>query len=158
MDRWNYYNDSRVKESFRTRPYTWQMSGNHVIVTFNESIIEDIDDDSLLELFGNNGLEYNQIKCGFSIEICYTCSGKGTVVDPSIDAGGLTHDDFYDDPGFYEDYIGGMYDVSCPSCTPLSGRNIVPNIPKLINKLVNDFIQEENEYLSIRMAELRMGC
>lgn len=47
---------------------------------------------------------------------CPACNGKGTVVNPSIDAGGLTQEDFEQDPDFAEDYFGGMYNVACMAC------------------------------------------
>ena len=49
-------------------------------------------------------------------ENCWQCDGKGTMVNPSIDAGGLTCDDFYEDPDFEEAYFSGRFDVSCSAC------------------------------------------
>jgi hypothetical protein len=48
--------------------------------------------------------------------ICTVCNGKGKHVNPSIDASGLTHEDFAEDPDFAEDYMSGMYDVGCTKC------------------------------------------
>lgn len=48
--------------------------------------------------------------------LCTLCDGDGHVVNPSIDAGGLSDDDFHEDPEFYENYMGGRYDVTCPEC------------------------------------------
>ncbi len=48
--------------------------------------------------------------------ICETCRGEGTTVNPNIDANGLTACDFEEDPGFLEDYMEGIYDVSCGAC------------------------------------------
>ena len=50
------------------------------------------------------------------LEVCYTCEGKGTHVNPRIDAGGLTREDFYDDPEFRDEYRAGFYDVVCNTC------------------------------------------
>lgn len=55
--------------------------------------------------------------------LCPTCRGRGTHVNPNIDGGGLTSDDFADDPDFYDDYFAGNYDVSCSEC---DGRRVVP--------------------------------
>lgn len=52
----------------------------------------------------------------FTWEVCSTCDGKGTHVNPSIDAGGLTREDFADDPDFFDDYRRGVYDVECYEC------------------------------------------
>lgn len=57
--------------------------------------------------------------------VCPTCDGKGSHVNPSIDANGLTAEDFYDDPDFAEDYSSGLYDVPCYEC---GGRRVVPEI------------------------------
>lgn len=56
-------------------------------------------------------------------EICDLCDGRGKVVNPSIDASGLTADDFAEDPGFAEDYRSGVYDIPCPRC---GGRTTIP--------------------------------
>ena len=55
-------------------------------------------------------------------DVCSTCDGKGTHVNPSIDANGLTADDFADDPDFAEDYWSGRYDQVCNEC---KGRTTV---------------------------------
>jgi hypothetical protein len=55
-------------------------------------------------------------------EVCSTCGGKGTHVNPSIDANGLTSDDFASDPEFRSEYFSGTYDVQCYGC---SGRTTV---------------------------------
>lgn len=54
--------------------------------------------------------------------LCTLCDGDGHVVNPSIDSGGITDDDFYADPEFYEDYMGGRYDVTCPEC---NGQRVI---------------------------------
>ncbi len=48
--------------------------------------------------------------------ICATCRGDGTTVNPNIDANGLSAEDMRDDPDFFEDYMGGVYDVACGAC------------------------------------------
>lgn len=57
--------------------------------------------------------------------VCPTCGGRGTHVNPSIDAGGLTGDDLYDDPDFFEDYRSGLYDQVCSTC---HGRTTVQDV------------------------------
>jgi hypothetical protein len=49
--------------------------------------------------------------------ICFTCSGDGHVVNPDIDACGLTDSDWHDDPDFKEDYMSGVYDIQCRTCS-----------------------------------------
>lgn len=58
-----------------------------------------------------------------TLVVCDLCHGKGKYVNPSIDAGGLSRDDFYEDPGFAEGYFGGAYDVCCGQC---HGNNVIP--------------------------------
>lgn len=48
--------------------------------------------------------------------ICPVCEGNGTVVNPNIDDNGLTADDFAEDPDFADDYMSGVYDVTCNAC------------------------------------------
>lgn len=48
--------------------------------------------------------------------ICGLCNGDQKVVNPSIDAGGLSREDFDDDPDFAEAYMSGAYDIQCPRC------------------------------------------
>ena len=47
--------------------------------------------------------------------ICDSCEGNGTMVNPSVDAGGLSVD-LSDDPDFMGDYMSGTYDVCCNVC------------------------------------------
>jgi hypothetical protein len=49
-------------------------------------------------------------------EVCGTCEGKGTHVNPSIDSHGLSAEDFDEDPDLAENYFGGLYDVPCAEC------------------------------------------
>lgn len=48
--------------------------------------------------------------------ICPVCEGEGTTVNPNIDCNGLTHEDFAEDPDFREDYLSGVYNISCQAC------------------------------------------
>lgn len=55
--------------------------------------------------------------------VCPTCKGTGSHVNPSVDMNGLSQEDFDDDPGFREDYFGGVYDVTCNTC---GGKRVIP--------------------------------
>lgn len=48
--------------------------------------------------------------------VCPVCDGEGKTVNPSIDAHGLTDEDFREDPDFAEDYRSGIYDITCAAC------------------------------------------
>ena len=54
--------------------------------------------------------------------VCPVCDGEGKTVNPNIDANGLTADDFNEDPDFREDYMSGMYDITCAAC---HGKRVV---------------------------------
>ena len=49
-------------------------------------------------------------------QICPACEGEGTCVNPNIDANGLSYSELHADPDFYEEYMGGTYDVHCNAC------------------------------------------
>lgn len=66
-----------------------------------------------------------ELKLPARLEVCDLCEGSGSVVDPNIDAGGLSRDDFDEDPGFEEDYHSGRFNITCPQCR---GKNVVPVI------------------------------
>lgn len=48
--------------------------------------------------------------------VCPICNGEGKTVNPNIDANGLTYEDFNEDPDFREDYMSGVYDITCAAC------------------------------------------
>jgi hypothetical protein len=47
--------------------------------------------------------------------VCTLCGGTGTHVNPAIDCGGLSAEDFADED-FRESYMRGDYDVPCVRC------------------------------------------
>lgn len=49
-------------------------------------------------------------------EVCGLCEGKGSHVAPGVDSHGISAQEFYEDPEFYEDYRQGTYDVPCNRC------------------------------------------
>jgi DnaJ-class molecular chaperone len=51
-----------------------------------------------------------------SWQICPACNGNGSHVNPAIDAGGISSQEFADDPDFAEAYMSGMYDLPCEKC------------------------------------------
>lgn len=83
-------------------------------------------------------------------EVCPTCGGKGTHVNPSIDAHGITAEE-WDRDWSHEDrenYMSGMYDVTCYEC---NGNNVVLVIDETranaeLLKLFNDYCNEERNY------------
>ena len=53
-------------------------------------------------------------------EVCDRCEGYGTHTNPNIDGNGITQSEMseilYEDPGFLDAYISGVYDVTCEEC------------------------------------------
>jgi hypothetical protein len=61
------------------------------------------------------------IPCKF--EVCETCDGRGSHVNPAIDSHGISPEEFAEDPDFEESYFRGDYDIPCNEC---KGRRVVP--------------------------------
>ena len=98
MDRRDYYgNRERIDHAA-------QIKAGFILVRYY-----DYDEDQ-------DGIEIEE-KLPCIAEVCGTCNGKGTHVNPSIDAQGLTREDFdNNDPDFQENYFSGAYDVACYEC------------------------------------------
>jgi len=108
-------------------------------------------------LYLDNGEE---VELPMKWAVCPVCDGKGSHVNPSIDAGGLSDDYWRDDPDFYADYMGGTFDVSCNRC---NGRTTIPEVDwdALTTEqkdLYEAQMQGEADSQAERMAEIRMGC
>lgn len=93
-------------------------------------------------------------------DVCSTCNGRGKHVNPSIDAHGISSDEFDDDPDFREEYLKGVYDVTCYEC---GGRTTVVDIDdvhtsKETLKEVERQYNDEETYRREVMSERRMGC
>lgn len=142
MSNSNYYNDYRVMA---------KLKGN---------FWEEIDLERMRGKFYSEGSEDEiLIEIPLKFEICETCGGKGSHVNPSIDCNGLTSDDFYEDPDFAENYMHGNYDVPCYNC---GGMRVVPTIDEdradeSSVKAYFNRIEFEITCTTERAAELRMG-
>jgi len=85
-----------------------------------------LEDDEMTQIEGTEEWieeEVVTLKLPARFEVCDLCNGKGTTVNPSIDAGGLTQEDFDEDPDFEEEYFSGTYDIPCPQCR---GKRVIP--------------------------------
>lgn len=99
-----------------------------------------------VECEDENGITEVEVKICY--EVCPTCSGKGSHVNPSIDSNGLSAEDFYEDPDFRHDYCSGMYDVTCYEC---KGERVVPAMDRNKNsqdvvKMIDDKLDEDARY------------
>lgn len=81
-------------------------------------------DDADCDHCGGSGDDCDQAHdVRIEFEVCGTCDGRGTHVNPSIDSHGLSREDFDADPDFRDDYFAGRYDVACAEC---KGDRVVP--------------------------------
>lgn len=65
-----------------------------------------------------------EVEIPITFEVCGTCEGKGRHTNPSIDAHGITEDEWGQwDPEEQDLYISGGYDVECNEC---AGKRVVP--------------------------------
>jgi DnaJ-class molecular chaperone len=99
----NYQNDIRIR-SIEERWWT------------------EIDENKMYARHKYDTEDGQQVWYPFKYETCHLCNGKGSHVNPSIDCGGLTFEDMYDD-GFRDDYLSGMYDQPCNLC---KGMRVIP--------------------------------
>lgn len=90
-------------------------------------------------------------------EVCQTCEGRGSYVNPAIDEQGLTQQDM-DEMGedFQEGYLGGQYDQTCEHC---GGKRVelVPDSPEG-QQALNSIFQSESQFRAEQDAERRMGA
>lgn len=153
LETYNYWGDSRVVAGLTSPAYKVVSSNNvETTVQLDDCLVEQMREDGTLPE-GCDGTITGRTRN----EVCGICEGSGSMVNPSIDAGGLTSDDFYDDPDFYDDYMGGTYDVTCSGC---NGNKVVPRVvfPGPIAKAIADWEQEEADYAAEVAAERRMGA
>lgn len=92
--------------------------------------------------------------------VCHLCEGEGKHVNPSIDAGGISAEQFYDDPDFAESYMRGDYDQTCNAC---NGRTTVPviNWDALDDdhrKAYEEQLRADADYEAERLAEIMAGA
>ena len=68
-----------------------------------------------------------EIEVPIKFEVCQTCNGKGSHVNPSIDSNGISSEEWDNDWSFEEQemYMNGGYDVTCYEC---NGKRVVPEI------------------------------
>jgi hypothetical protein len=119
LENFNYYSDHRVISSM-TRKIIVGATREGVLVDFGALI--DYNDEPL-DGYPEEGVAL--VDLPMKMVVCPCCDGRSTVVNPAIDAGGLSQEDFDDDPDFEERYLSGYYDITCPEC---KGMNVTPAI------------------------------
>lgn len=146
---YNYHNDSRVRAGQRKSPF---QNINETARTA-DIILEELDDGA------RTGDEVT-VQVRLKREICPTCDGDGKHVNPSIDAGGISSEDFDEDPDFREEYMSGRYDVECYECR---GLRVVWELDedatdKAIVERFHEAQREEADYEATCRAERMMGA
>jgi hypothetical protein len=145
MSEFNYANDSRVQGSHRRWWKTLEASRLRATITvYGEDAEGDFEEDREVPV---------------KFEVCPTCDGKGSHVNPSVDCDGLTAEDFAEDPDFLDEYVSGRYDVPCYEC---HGERVVPVIneercdPETL-RLVRERQDADLEEARMRASEARFG-
>lgn len=102
---------------------------------------------------GHSGSTERLIPC--KMQVCPTCEGKGTHVNPAIDENGISQETFDQDPDFEQAYHAGQYDVVCFQC---GGLRVVP-WPKNDRDIqtIEGIISNKMAMISLQHAEERMG-
>ena len=156
MERYNYWNDGRVQAAMRSS--CWEPVETHrnsIKVRFKSDITETMVDSDVKLDVDENGCGHLTVPTKRAV--CYMCNGSGTVVDPFVDAGGPTSSDFDRYPDFYEEYVSGTYDVTCPTC---KGERVLeePDFPKDVQEAVDEYDAEEADFVRQCAAERAYGC
>jgi hypothetical protein len=139
----NYHSDPRVRAQDK-----WYSSLNEQKMTATVTVYDPEEDADI---------EYD---VPVTFQVCDTCNGKGSHVNPSIDCNGLSREDFDEDPDFAEAYFEGQYDVPCYGC---GGKRVTPEIdqdridPK-VKGLLEEKEQCQREMRACEDAERRMGA
>lgn len=99
----------------------------------------------------------------FRWDVCSTCQGKGSHVNPSIDCDGLSAKDFAEDPDFAEQYWGGAYDQPCNGCGGRTTERVLDedrfnDQHREWYALLEEYWRDEAEYRAECEAERRMGA
>ena len=121
----NYFNDNRVRATRK-----WFDSFNENTMTAHVDLID--------------GEGSRTVACTYGV--CSTCNGKGSHVNPSIDASGISGEDFDADPDFKEDYLSGAYSVPCYGC---GGKRVTPKpsaMPDWLESYLADFSRSGGDY------------
>jgi hypothetical protein len=151
MEEYNYWNDSRVIESMKSKLCQVVRSNDtETVVRFDQDLKEQLHWDGLIS---NECYKSNEFTIPTTFKVCECCSGSGKVANPSVDASGLCDDD----PEFMERYMAGAYDITCPAC---KGNRVVPvvDLGPDLNQAIRDWEEEEERYARMCAAERAFGC
>lgn len=156
MEERNYFMDPRTNaenawEGFDPETNTIEISWTKYLDIGQTD--EELDEEGI----GSEEEEEVTLRLPARFEVCDLCNGKGTTVNPSIDAGGLSQEDFDEDPDFEEEYFSGMYDIPCPQCR---GKRVIPVIneaamSKEQKAAYDEYTEEQQEIAKDNYADRR---
>jgi hypothetical protein len=141
--------DSRDREARDGRWYD-RFDSQTMTIFVELPVVEETDD----------GPEVEEVTFPARFEVCGLCDGRGNHVNPSIDAHGISGEEFDEDPDFREEYARGTYDVSCYRCR---GDRVEPVVDEACAgeadlKRLHEYLDELTADRRERDAEERWGC
>lgn len=147
MDEANFWNDQRTLEGMLPkRVKVLEDQGTQVRVVID---LGDVEVEAVVPLV---------------FAVCAMCRGKGKVINPAIDASGLTSEDFERDPDLLAEVRSMKSTVTC-GCPACSGKRVVPDLPALlrhfprhVGKQLRALIAEDREYAKLCASERAYGC
>lgn len=147
IDRLNYYTDPRTQAAFRTDRIKIVSEG--VSGTLSEVQV-DLGDD-----------EPETFPVHLRLAMCSLCHGHGMVVDPSVDASGLTDADL-NHPDFDRAYFSGASTIRCPTCegrrVELDMLSVLEQLPAEVQIALTELEDNDEAFHRVQMAELAFGC
>jgi hypothetical protein len=149
----NYYSDARVRAAEDGEDFkVLSTKGPTMLIELDELIVEIMCEDGLCPEDFDGKLEVP-----FKFEVCPLCQGHGKHVNPSIDCGGISAEDFHEDPDFAEEYMNGRYDITCAKC---KGQRVVPTVtlPEEVEKTIREIHKNRADDRRTEMAERMMGA
>lgn len=104
---------------------------------------------------------WSEIRLPTKKEVCPRCDGEGKHVNEAIDGNGLSAEDFDEaGPEFREDYMSGVYDVTCRTCNGLRVIDAVDfdRMSAADRAAFEKQERESDECDAIHAAEIRAGA
>jgi hypothetical protein len=148
VDDLNFLNDPRVQNADEMRAMWDRFSEDRMTLTFT-LFCDDVDDGE------------EELVLPARLALCPTCQGKGSHVNPSIDASGYAADeDDYDDETGEDRYTRGDYTVRCWTC---NGKRVVPeidgeNVDAETLARIEAWEAAEADFRALQLAERRAGA
>ncbi len=100
------------------------------------------------------------VAVGVKFEVCGTCLGRGSYVNPDIDRDGISGEEMGDlGDQWQRDYTSGVYDIECREC---EGEKVVPvpdcHTPKDVLDMLAERARDDADFAATCAAERRMGA